>query len=288
MTNMVPPESVREKIGMPKVISIDVPSNRQNMISTVQKGNVAKVNCNLNCYVTSLLSTQKGDDDYEDYTSNKTWVLTPKVHESDVTLILNGLLEGYDNKLRPDIGVKPTVIHTDMYVNSIGPVNAINMGWAITQRGCNMLEKWANRNLKENVVLNQGRNNPIHQYRVGADQLKSTLQKKTWGFWRFNMAKCRVLHLGWGKPRYQYRLGDEGIESSPTKKDTGVLVGEKLDMNQQYALAAQRAHCILGCIKRSVARRLMEVILPLYSALVRFHPEYCVSPQHRKDMDLLE
>lgn len=49
-------------------------------------------------------STQKGDDDYEDYTSNKTWVLTPKVHESDVTLILNGLLEGYDNKLRPDIG----------------------------------------------------------------------------------------------------------------------------------------------------------------------------------------
>uniref|UniRef100_A0A8C9FTH7 Uncharacterized protein n=1 Tax=Pavo cristatus TaxID=9049 RepID=A0A8C9FTH7_PAVCR len=72
-------------------------------------------------------STQKGDDDYEDYTSNKTWVLTPKVHESDVTLILNGLLEGYDNKLRPDIGVKPTVIHTDMYVNSIGPVNAINM-----------------------------------------------------------------------------------------------------------------------------------------------------------------
>uniref|UniRef100_A0A8C0IRT0 Uncharacterized protein n=1 Tax=Chelonoidis abingdonii TaxID=106734 RepID=A0A8C0IRT0_CHEAB len=72
-------------------------------------------------------SSQKGDDDYEDYTSNKTWVLTPKVHESDVTLILNGLLEGYDNKLRPDIGVKPTVIHTDMYVNSIGPVNAINM-----------------------------------------------------------------------------------------------------------------------------------------------------------------
>lgn len=54
------------------------------------------------CFFNS--STQKGDDDYEDYTTNKTWVLTPKVHESDVTLILNGLLEGYDNKLRPDIG----------------------------------------------------------------------------------------------------------------------------------------------------------------------------------------
>ncbi|KAL7989269.1 hypothetical protein Chor_011935, partial [Crotalus horridus] len=50
------------------------------------------------------ITSQKSDDDYEDYTTNKTWVLTPKVHESDVTLILNGLLEGYDNKLRPDIG----------------------------------------------------------------------------------------------------------------------------------------------------------------------------------------
>ncbi|ELK28376.1 Gamma-aminobutyric acid receptor subunit gamma-2 [Myotis davidii] len=73
------------------------------------------------------LTSQKSDDDYEDYASNKTWVLTPKVPEGDVTIILNNLLEGYDNKLRPDIGVKPTLIHTDMYVNSIGPVNAINM-----------------------------------------------------------------------------------------------------------------------------------------------------------------
>lgn len=43
------------KTGMTKVISTDVPSNRQNMISTVLKENVAKVNCNLSCYVTSLL-----------------------------------------------------------------------------------------------------------------------------------------------------------------------------------------------------------------------------------------
>uniref|UniRef100_A0A3B5LIA9 Uncharacterized protein n=1 Tax=Xiphophorus couchianus TaxID=32473 RepID=A0A3B5LIA9_9TELE len=44
----------------------------------------------------------KNDDD--DEVSNKTWVLTPKVYESDVTHILNSLLDGYDNKLRPDIG----------------------------------------------------------------------------------------------------------------------------------------------------------------------------------------
>ena len=87
---------------------------------------------------------------------------------------------------------------------------------------------------------------------------------------RFNKAKYKVLHLGPGI----YTNWEIALESSPAEKDLEVLVAEKLDMNQQGVLAAQKANYVQGCIKKEVASREREVIVSLYSALLRPHLEF--------------
>ncbi|PKU46198.1 hypothetical protein llap_3508 [Limosa lapponica baueri] len=135
---------------------------------------------------------------------------------------------------------------------------------------------------------------------------------------KFNKAKCKVLQ---GPTYTAVPFGDEGhkrhsfpdflancqdqadLDSCDLVPKYDISIKGKQNWASDRAsfmhlvnlafrtLAAQKANRILGCIKRSVSSRSREVILPLYSALVRSHLEYCVqlwSPQYRKDMDLLE
>ncbi|GAB0185660.1 14-3-3 protein theta [Grus japonensis] len=107
---------------------------------------------------------------------------------------------------------------------------------------------------------------------------------------QFNKDKCKVLHLGKHNPGVQHRLGSTWLENSPVERDLEVLVDNKLNMSEQRAAAAKKANGLLHYIK-GITSRDKEVIIPLCSALVRPHLEYCVqfwSSPYKKDMDRLE
>lgn len=114
-------------------------------------------------------------------------------------------------------------------------VSDIPEGCTATQRGLNRLQKWAGM---KHMKLSKKAQSPGPE----EEQLQAPVH-----------------------------AGTIQLESSLAEKDLWVLVNTKLNMNQQHALTAKKANGILGCIWHSIASRLKEGILLLYSAPLRPH-----------------
>ncbi|RMC13423.1 hypothetical protein DUI87_10961 [Hirundo rustica rustica] len=107
---------------------------------------------------------------------------------------------------------------------------------------------------------------------------------------RFNKFKCRVLHFGHNNPLQRYRLGMVWLDSAQEERDLGALV-PAAEHEPAVCPGGQEGQWHPGLDQEWCGHRSREVILPLYSALVRPHLECCVqfwAPQFGKDVEMLE
>lgn len=63
-------------------------------------------------------------------------------------------------------------------------------------------------------------------------------------------------------------MGAINLESILSEKNLEALVDTKKNISQQCAFDAKKANSIVGNVRQSISRRLMEVILPLYTGVM--------------------
>ncbi|RMB97772.1 hypothetical protein DUI87_25772 [Hirundo rustica rustica] len=107
---------------------------------------------------------------------------------------------------------------------------------------------------------------------------------------RFNKTKGQVLHFGHNNPCSATGWGQSGWRA-PRQKRTCSTDGQQAGHEPAVCPGGQEGQWHLAWIRNGVASRSRAVILPLCSALVGQHLEFCVQflvPQSRTDMEGLE
>uniref|UniRef100_A0A182U035 Neurotransmitter-gated ion-channel ligand-binding domain-containing protein n=1 Tax=Anopheles melas TaxID=34690 RepID=A0A182U035_9DIPT len=70
--------------------------------------------------------------------------LTQRNNHANISELLDNLLRGYDNSIRPDFGGPPAIIEVDIMVRSMGPISEVDMTYSMD---CYFRQSWVDRRL---------------------------------------------------------------------------------------------------------------------------------------------
>ena len=88
----------------------------------------------------------------------------------------------------------------------------------------------------------------------------------------------------------EYKMGDALLGRTVQEKDLGVIFSADMKVSEQCGIAASKGNQILGLIRRTMAYKEKQLIVPLYKVIIRPHLEYCIQAwrPYRKDIDKVE
>ena len=89
----------------------------------------------------------------------------------------------------------------------------------------------------------------------------------------------------------EYKVGDAVLGRTTQEKDLGVTFSADMKVSEQYRIAASKGNQVQMLIRRTIAYKEKQLIVPLYKAIFRPHLEYCIKawrPYRKKDIDKLE
>ena len=104
---------------------------------------------------------------------------------------------------------------------------------------------------------------------------------------KFNKGKCWILHLGHGNPWLYTQTGEQEAGEQPHREGPGGSGQQQAAHEPTVCPGSQEGQPSPGVHQAMNCRRSREVIVPLRSALVWPHLEYCVQcwvPQCVKDI----
>ncbi len=92
----------------------------------------------------------------------------------------------------------------------------------------------------------------------------------------FNFGKCKCLHTGHRNEDVEYTMGGTVLSTTVKENNLGLTISADIKVSEQCGIAASKGNQILGLIRRNIACKEKELIIPLYKTIVRPHLKYCI------------